>query len=128
MQDTQLNTIKNFLQNITTINQTDTRQQGKTKYKLNELVTMALIATIGNANDFVEIGRFTKKHKQTLQAFIPLKQVPSHDTIYRAFAMIENEYFENLKKDFNKLLNTDEGEKFLKLFNIDGKTQCGAQT
>jgi predicted transposase YbfD/YdcC len=39
--------------------------------------------------------------------------------------MIEKEYFENLQKEFNKLLNQNEGQKLLKLLKIDGKTQRG---
>jgi hypothetical protein len=62
MQNTQPNTIKNFLQNLAIINQIDTRQQGKIKYKLNEIVAIALIATIGNPR---RLCKNTTLHKKT---------------------------------------------------------------
>ncbi|MCL2133988.1 MAG: ISAs1 family transposase [Candidatus Bathyarchaeota archaeon] len=66
---------------------------------------------------------FTKKHKQTLQKLTPT-QTPNHQT----HLTIIKKYFDNLQKEFNKLLNSGEEEKLLKPLNKDDKTQCGTQT
>jgi hypothetical protein len=44
--------------------------------------------------------------------------------------MVSPEYLQNFQTQFNQMLNTNQGEKMRKLFNIgclhiDGKTQCG---
>jgi hypothetical protein len=43
--------MENILDNLKLINQTDTRQQGKTKYPLNEIFGIAFIAMATNADD-----------------------------------------------------------------------------
>jgi predicted transposase YbfD/YdcC len=118
--------MQKVLENLQIIDNYDIRQQGKTKYPLSEIIGIAFFAMAANANDCVDIANFAKEHKPQLQTIFTLKHgVPSHDTIYRAFAMISPEYLQTFQKQFNELLNSGEGEKIRKILSIDGKTQCG---
>ncbi len=119
--------MNNILENLKIINQADTRQQGKIKYQLHEIIGISFFAMTAGANDFVEIALFAKEHQQQqLQQYFPnMKKPPSHNTIQRAFAMLDPTYLQTYQTQFNQLLNQNEGEKIKKLFHIDGKTQKG---
>jgi len=68
-----------------------------------------------NAQDSHEIHHLAKAHQQALQKYFPLKaNIPSHDTIDRAFEMLDPKYLENFQRHFNKLLNTNQGKKYKK--------------
>jgi hypothetical protein len=83
-------TTPNILQKLQTINQTDTRQQGKIKYTLNQILGITFIAMTAGANNFVEIALHAKTHKPQIQKYFPtLKTTPSHDTILRIFATLD---------------------------------------
>jgi len=104
----------------------DTRQRGKIKHKLGDIVGVALFATIANAEDCVDIENFGEAYLTQLQTYFPLKHgMASHDTIRRALMMIDPEVFQSLQQHFTRLLNNGEGEKIKKLLGIDGKTQRG---
>ena len=67
----------------------DARQQNKVRHSLKDILVIVLFATLGNADDWVEIGIFAKMHEEYLRQYIPLRNgVPSHDTIQRVMAMI----------------------------------------
>jgi hypothetical protein len=60
----------------------DTRQRGKIKHKLGDIVGVALFATIANAEDCVDIENFGEAYLTQLQTYFPLKHgMASHDTI-----------------------------------------------
>jgi predicted transposase YbfD/YdcC len=119
----------NILEHLKLINQADLRQKGKTKYPLNQITGTAFFAMAAGANDFVEITCFAEVHQHQLEQIFPLQQgIPSHDTITRAFAMLNPEYLQTFQTQFNELLNTNEGEKLKKILSIDGKTQKGNQS
>lgn len=104
----------------------DTRQVGKVKHKLSEIIGISFIAMIGKANDAEEIELFCKGHEEFLHKYFRLENgIPSHDTIERAFAMISAEYLQSFQRRFNELMNTNEGEKVRKILALDGKTQRG---
>jgi len=116
----------NLLDKLLIINQADLRQQGKIKYRLNEIIGTAFFAMAANADDFVEIAAFAEVHQQQLQQYFPkMQKTPSHDTIQRAFSMLDPKYLQKFQTQFNQMLNTNESEKIRKLFHIDGKTQKG---
>ena len=122
-------TMSNILEHLKLINQADLRQKGKTKYPLNEIIGISFFAMSAGANDFVEIACFAEVHQQQLEQIFPLQNgVPTHDTITRAFAMIDPTYLQNFQTQFNELLNTNQGEKLSKILSIDGKTQKGNQS
>jgi len=111
------------------VNLLDTRQERKVLHKLNEIIGIAFIATLGNANNFAEIEVFGKEHEEALREYFELENgIPSHDTIERAFGMFNPKFLEHFQSKFNELLNDNEGEKIKKILSIDGKTQRGNAT
>jgi hypothetical protein len=90
----------------------DTRQRGKIRHKLGDIVGVALFATIANAEDCVDIENFGEAYLPQLQTYFPLKHgMASHDTIRRALMMINPEVFQSLQQHFTIMLNNGEGEK-----------------
>jgi len=121
-----LSKIQKIIEYLQIINNYDIRQQGKIKYSLSEIIGIAFFAMAANADDCVDIANFAQEHQSQLKTIFTLKHgVPSHDTIYRTFAMLSPKYLQSFQKQFNNLLNSSEAEKMRKIFSIDGKTQCG---
>jgi Transposase len=107
----------------------DLRQASKVKHKMSEVIAIALFASLANADDFVEIEVFAKEHEAFLRQYLELPNgVPSHDTVQRVFALVSPEFLGCFQKQWNAMLNTDEGEKIKRIFAIDGKTQRGNGT
>lgn len=87
---------------------------------------LVFFAMLANADDWVEMEVFGKEHEKFLRNYLELpNEIPSHDTIQRVFAMVPPEFLENFQKQWNEMLNSDEGDKIKRLFAIDGKTQRG---
>ena len=104
----------------------DARQQSKVRHSLRDILVIVLFASLGNADDWVEIGIFAKVHEDYLRRYIPLRNgIPSHDTIQRVMAMIAPEVIQQLQLKWQELLNSEEGEKLRKIVAIDGKTMRG---
>jgi len=109
-----------ILENLKLINQADLRQKGKIKYPLNEIIGIAFFAMAAGADDFVDIAAFADiHHKQLKQIFPQHQSIPTHDTITRAFAMLDPTYLQTFQTQFNELLNTNQGEKIKKILHID---------
>jgi len=105
---------------------TDNRQSAKVKHKLKDVIALVFFASVGNADDFVEIEVFGKEHEEFLMKYLELPGgIPSHDTIQRVMAMVSPEFLEGFQVLWNELLETNDGEKIRKILAIDGKTQCG---
>ena len=104
----------------------DKRQQSKVRHKLNEIIGMAFLAILANADDFHKIEVFCKYHEKTLREYFELPYgIPSHDTFERTFAMFSPTFLEYFQARFTELLNSGEGEKVRIILAIDGKTQRG---
>jgi hypothetical protein len=59
---------------------TDTRQQAKVVYPLDEVLLLALLATLAGAETFTDIARFGEKKLALLRRFRPFKDgTPPHD-------------------------------------------------
>ncbi len=107
----------------------DLRQAKKVLHKLSDIVALVFLATLGNANEWVEIELFGRAHEGFLRKYLELANgIPSHDTIQRVFAMISSESLQRFKEKWTQMLNTDEGIKVRKLLALDGKTQRGTGT
>jgi len=105
---------------------TDNRQAKKVRYKMRDVIAIVFFATVGNADDFVEIEVFGKEHEAFLRRYLELPNgIPSHDTIQRVMAMVSPEFLGSIQIQWNEMMNSDEGEKIKKILAIDGKTQCG---
>ena len=67
----------------------DTREQYKIKHNMSDIVIIALLGIIANANTWNEIHCFAQTHEKWLKTFLELPSgIPSHDTIQRVIAII----------------------------------------
>ena len=105
----------------------DPRQPWKIKHKLGDIVGIVLFATLGNANDWHEIAVFAHLHEDLLRKYFKLENgIPSHDTIQRVMGILSPKILQQLQVQWQEMLNSNEGEKLIKLLNIDGKTMRGS--
>ena len=72
----------------------DRRQPGKVTYRLDEIVLLALLATLAGAEGFTDIARFGQKKLDLLRRFLPFVDgTPSHDHLGDIFASLDAEAF-----------------------------------
>ncbi|SHK25879.1 DDE_Tnp_1-associated [Paramaledivibacter caminithermalis DSM 15212] len=84
--------IKNFKDTFGNVK--DFRQEGKIKHKLIEILFIAVVATIANADSWIEVGDFVETREKWLRKNIDLENgVPSHDTFERVFENIDSKAF-----------------------------------
>lgn len=97
----------------------DPRQQGKVKYPLNEIILVALCASICGADSFIEFVEFGEAKISFLKKLLPFENgIPSHDTFGAVFSNIDRKRFSELfVKWVQALQNQIPG-----LVAIDGKT------
>ena len=104
----------------------DSRQRGKVRHRLKDILVIVLLATLANADDWVEIGIFAQYHEAFLRKYIRLENgIPSHDTIQRVMALISPDLMQQIMARWHEVLNSEEGEKLKKIIAIDGKTMRG---
>jgi predicted transposase YbfD/YdcC len=73
----------------------DTRQQAKVVYPLDEVLLLALLATLAGAEGFTDIARFGEKKLALLRRFRPFKDgTPPHDRVGDIFATLDAEEFQ----------------------------------
>ena len=105
----------------------DSRQQGKIKYKLVEVVVMAIIAVTAGAEHWSEIAMYCKAKQEILKKtyHLELKNgTPTEDTFQRIFAIIKPKEFEKCFINWVKaVIDIKEQE----IVSIDGKTLRGTQ-
>ena len=74
---------------------TDTRQQAKVVYPLDEVLLLALLATLAGAEAFTDIARFGERKLALLRRFRPFVDgTPPHDRIGDIFATLDAEQFQ----------------------------------
>lgn len=113
--------LKNRLEKIR-----DTRQEWKVLHKLSEIVLIALLALLANADEWELIEDFAYANEEFLRKHLTLSNgIPSHDTIRRVMGLIEPKEMQGVQLAWNEMINSDEGEKLKKILNIDGKTIRG---
>ena len=75
----------------------DSRQRGKVRHRLKDILVIVLLATLANADDWVEIGIFAQYHEAFLRKYIRLENgIPSHDTIQRVMALISPDLMQQI--------------------------------
>jgi predicted transposase YbfD/YdcC len=68
----------------------DHRQAGKVAYRLDEVLLLALLATLAGAEGFTDIARFGHKKLALLRRFLPFANgTPSHDHLGDIFAALD---------------------------------------
>jgi predicted transposase YbfD/YdcC len=72
----------------------DHRQAGKVAYRLDEVLLLALVATLAGAEGFTDIARFGQKKLDLLRRFLPFANgTPSHDHLGDIFASLDPDAF-----------------------------------
>jgi len=104
----------------------DTRQEWKIRHKLSEVVFIALLSLLANADEWELMEDFAYANEEFLREHLLLENgIPSHDTIQRVMSIIDPKEMQNIQLAWNEIVNSEEGEKLKKILNIDGKTMRG---
>ena len=105
----------------------DSRQQGKVKYNLAEVVVMAIIAVTAGAEHWNEIALYCKAKQEMLKSVFHLELkngTPTDDTFQRIFAIIKPKEFEKCFINWVKsVIKVPDKE----IVSVDGKTLRGSQ-
>jgi predicted transposase YbfD/YdcC len=109
------------------------RDQGKI-HQLDEIIFMAICATLCGADSWLEIAEYSVSKKDWLQTFLTLPGgVPSHDTFRRVFCLLDPTAFQACFSDWITALMSRHGVTPIPLdppelrpIAIDGKTQRGS--
>ena len=92
----------------------------KVTYPLINVVTIAICAVIGGADDFVSIAEYGRKKRKWLSQFLDLSAgIPSHDRFNAIFAALKPAEFEKCLLSWITALHEISGGQ---LIAIDGKT------
>lgn len=123
--DLNYDSLKQFKERIKDLS--DTRQKGKVKYKIWDIIVVSFLAILGNCNDWEEIREFAIKKKDWLRNFLMLSGgIPSAITYKRVFSIISPEQLENIcvlfAQDVLKLFSSERD-----ILNIDGKVDNGSK-
>ena len=119
------------LQNFVTIAKklNDERVQYKVKHNMSDIVIIALLGILANANTWNEIHCFAVSHEKWLKTFLELPSgIPSHDTIQRVVAIINPStlYTSTVKYIINLINNLSQPTKEKDIKSMDGKTINGS--
>lgn len=97
----------------------DPRVDRTKRHRLDDILTIAILAVICNADGWTQVELFGKSKYQWLDTFLGLPHgIPSHDTFGRVFAQIDPDQFEQcFIRWTNALARATDGE----LVAIDGK-------
>lgn len=100
----------------------DTRQEGKVKHNLLEIIVMTICAVIAGCDVWEDIADFCRVKEKWLRESLHLKLengIPSHDTMQRVWGMIEPEEFEKRFCEWVEAVSHKvEGD----IISVDGKT------
>lgn len=119
------------LQNFVTITKklNDERVQYKVKHNMSDIVIIALLGILANANTWNEIHCFAVSHEKWLKTFLELPSgIPSHDTIQRVVDIINPStlYTSTVKYLINLINNLSQPTKEKDIKSMDGKTINGS--
>jgi len=106
-------TMKHFVRLLKEID--DVRVKKMTDYPLEEIILIAFLAVLGNANGWKDIANFGKKKEKWLRKFLKLEYgIPSHDTLiisktqnYCYHSLLDGRFFippPNIVKFIKKIL------------------------
>ena len=78
----------------------DTRQSGKVKYPLDEILLLCLLAVVAGAEAITDIARFGRVKLALLRRFRPFEDgAPAHDHLGDILATLDTEAFERCYAD-----------------------------
>ena len=95
IEDLNYDALKTFKEKIKALS--DSRQKGKCKYKIWDIVVVSFLAILANCNDWEEIREFAISKKEWLKNFLMLTGgIPSSITYKRVFSIIKSEQLEDI--------------------------------
>lgn len=74
----------------------DTREQGRVTYHMNEIILMLFLATLAGSESCLSTQDFWKSNKKLYKRLFNKDEVPSHDTFRRILGLIKSEEFNSL--------------------------------
>jgi predicted transposase YbfD/YdcC len=96
----------------------DFRDKRGLRHELKEIIVIAILAIICNADEFTEMEEFGKSKKDFLRKILALKNgIPSHDTFGRVFSLLPPDEFRACFIAWVQSLCDVHGD----IVNIDGK-------
>ena len=105
----------------------DTRQQGKIKYNMLEVIVITIIAVTAGAESWNEIAMYCKGKTAMFREKYGLKLengTPTDDTFQRIFAIIKPE---QLEKCFRNWVEAEYQISENEIISLDGKTIRGSR-
>ena len=106
----------------------DPRVDRTKKHRLDEILLIALTATVGGARSFEEIGAFGEAYEDWFRESLHLtlaNGVPSHDTIYRVLCSLDRKVFAEC---FGRWAAEWSETLGIKQIAIDGKSLRGSKS
>ena len=101
----------------------DPRKQRNQTFSLFEIVTIAILAVLCGADDWVEVSLWAEANQEWLQKFeVCLNGIPSHDTFSRFFRYVDSKAFERCFISWTQRMTKVIGG----VIALDGKTLCGS--
>ena len=98
----------------------DPRNEPQRRHLLSDILTIAVLAVICGADDWVDVALFGHSKEKWLRTFLELPhKIPSHDTFGRVFAKLDTE---NFSKCFS-LWTQSIAKSVPCVVAIDGKTR-----
>ena len=103
----------------------DPRIGNAKKYKLEEILTIAILAVLCDCTQFTEMELFGLERENWLRSFLELEHgIPSHDTFGDVFAAIDSKAFQ---EGFMEWVETVRKKINGEIVAIDGKTIKGSR-
>ena len=101
----------------------DPRIERRRRHDLLDLLAIALCATIGGADNWVEVVQFGRAHHDWFKRFLRLPSgIASHDTFARVFRLLNEQALEAACPEWMR----SSAGAVQGVVAIDGKTVCGA--
>lgn len=121
--------MKQLIEEVKTMK--DTRQQGKVKHKLSDIVVIAMLSILTGHNDFEEMVIFAEARIEILKNYIELKNgIPHKDTIKRVIAILDPNVLNLIFYKWLAEIVTVKRKKTIneldRIIAFDGKTICGS--
>lgn len=102
----------------------DTRVLGRTTHALIDILVLTICAVIAGADDWEYVEMWGSERIDFLRQFVPLENgIPSHDTIGRVFAALDNKSFQAC---FTRWVSTICTSLAGEVVALDGKTLRGS--
>jgi predicted transposase YbfD/YdcC len=102
----------------------DPRKDRRKRHKLTDILAIAILGSICDANAWTDIEEFGKAKKDWLETFLDLPNgIPSHDTFGRVFSLIDPVAFQSV---FSEWVATIRERVSDEIISIDGKCLRGS--